>query len=407
MMPTSVLVPDAERRVGYWNDLTGVVLAEDVTTSWMQAFPYGVYKHPIYGQIAMTPERARRMADNVNGGVRGIDLAIDFDHQEGKAAGWIRQAAVHDDGLWVLVEWTPVGVEALKSRTYRYFSPEYASEWTHPKTGETYKDVLMGGGLTNKPFLKDILPVNLSEVLGGEWTLDSNGNVVFDDKIVKAKERGMDLLSELATLLGVQLSGDSSSDTETVVSALKAIFNKKATKEPVAGPDIQKLVDEHPTLKTLIERLEDQDKTIATLEAAHKLSESNRLLTEWRAGGTAKKFGLPAVLDDDVRGILLSAPKAMAESFAKVMSKIVETGLVALGEKAPRLPRPNEPGEGAEGDALKEVEQRTAELMRSANEKGTKLSEREALTILFRDDEDLYDRYRKASYAFETPGGEE
>lgn len=398
---------EAEQRVGYWNDLSGVLLSE-LVTGYMQAFPFGVYKHPLYGQIIMTPERARRMADNVNNNVRGIDLAIDFDHEEGKAAGWVKHAEVRDDGLWLLIEWTPVGVEAIQSRTYRYFSPEYAKEWTHPKTGMVHQDVLMGGGLTNKPFLKDILPVNLSEVLGGEWQYDDKGNVVFKGEIVN-KEREMGLLSELATLLGVQLSGDDTADTAVVVAAIKGAFAKKAPESTLSEAAIAKLVEENPAIAKLVERLETQDKTIATLEAATKLSESNRRLSEWKAGGTVKRFGLPAVLDDDIRGILLSAPSAIEQSFTKVMDKIVEVGLVPLGEKTRTRPRPDAGEDDTDDPAavLKEVDEAAKKLMTEAVAKGSKLTEVEALTILFRENEELYDRYREASYTFKTTGGEE
>ncbi len=48
--------------------------------SWIMAMPIGKYNHPMYGKIDITPERIQRFAANVNGGVRGIDLDIDYDH---------------------------------------------------------------------------------------------------------------------------------------------------------------------------------------------------------------------------------------------------------------------------------------------------------------------------------------
>ena len=45
---------------------------------------------------------------------------------------------------------------------------EFMDEFVHPRTGVKYHDVLNGGGLTNRPFLKGIAPVNLSELFAAE-----------------------------------------------------------------------------------------------------------------------------------------------------------------------------------------------------------------------------------------------
>ena len=34
------------------------------------------------------------------------------------------------------MEWTAKAWEAIKSKAYRYFSPEFDDEWSDPKTGE-------------------------------------------------------------------------------------------------------------------------------------------------------------------------------------------------------------------------------------------------------------------------------
>ena len=127
--------------------------------------PLGKYSHPIYGEIDITPDKVQRFANNVNNRIRTTELDIDYDHKEynGEAAGWVKQAEPRENGLWILVEWTAKAWEAIKSKAYRYFSPEFDDEWSDPKTGEKYTDVLFGGGITNRPFLKDILPLNLSE----------------------------------------------------------------------------------------------------------------------------------------------------------------------------------------------------------------------------------------------------
>ena len=96
-------------------------------SKWIQAMPLGKYMHPMHGVIDITPERVARFADNVNKGVRGQALDIDYDHKQhnGKAAGWVQKAEARPDGLWILVEWVKDAWDDIKSGAYRYFSPEF------------------------------------------------------------------------------------------------------------------------------------------------------------------------------------------------------------------------------------------------------------------------------------------
>lgn len=399
-------------RTSYFVDLSQVVpLTEGSTEQWMHAFPFGQYKHPLYGDIIMTPERARRMALNVNEGVRGIDLAIDYDHNSGPAAGWIKQAEVRDDGLWLYIEWTPDAAERLRKKEYRYFSPEFTSAWTHPKTGVKYRDVLVGGGLTNRPFLKDLVPVNLSEVLGGEWTKDAEGNVLFNDQLLFGSSTGgnMELLKKLAAALGVTLADDATEDQ--MMEALTGAITK--LQEPPTPPptpitgltetEVAALVEQHPQLKTLVEQHRADQTRIDALEAASKLSEANATLAEWKTPSADRKFGLPVSLNDEIRGFLLASSSAQATAFRKIVDSVLKGGLVPLGETRTVPRTPSDPADI--NSVYTEVEKEVAALRKAAKDRGDELSEAQALQMLFSEKPDLYDKYREASFAF-TEGGE-
>lgn len=159
-------------------DLTAVRLTEG--RAWLHAFPLGRYLHPVHGPLEFTAQRLQRIADGVNRGVRGVALALDYDHRGdvakgGKAAGWIDYAEVRGDGLWLSVNFTAEALAEVRAEAWRYLSPEFAPEWTDPRTGVAHTDVLLGAALTNRPFLRDLAPIAASE--GAIHTPASPGGV--------------------------------------------------------------------------------------------------------------------------------------------------------------------------------------------------------------------------------------
>lgn len=149
-------------------DLDTVKL-EDNGYTWLHTMPIGTYNHGVWGKIEFTVDRLLRFAQNIKSKVRGVDPDVDYDHKDDpakgkKAAGWVKDAKVDTSGLWLAVEWTPEGRKSIQDREYRYISPEFKDKWTHERTGESFQDVLFGAALTNRPFLKDLLPITMSEI---------------------------------------------------------------------------------------------------------------------------------------------------------------------------------------------------------------------------------------------------
>jgi hypothetical protein len=188
---------------------------------WIQAFPIGKWDHPEYGTIEMSLPKAVNMAANINAGVRGQDLDIDYDHKADRkdAAGWIERAEARVDGLWVLVDWTKEAFEKIKNKAYKYFSPEFMNVWTHPSSGQKFKDVLFGGALTNRPHLKGILPINLSEFEPTETIEDP-----------KKTER--ELLESIAAIYNVQFTEDTTDiQLKDAIAAMIANLKKQRAKK--------------------------------------------------------------------------------------------------------------------------------------------------------------------------------
>jgi phage I-like protein len=312
---------DEERepiKLGYWVDLKGVECSD---TSWIQAVPVGTYQHPSYGEISFTPDKISNMALNVKNEVRDTQLDVDYDHksQSGKAAGWITDAQARSDGLYLQVEWTDTATAAIKNNEYKYFSPEYQDKWKHPKTGTIHKDVLFGGALTNRPFLKDLLPVNLSELIG-----DQGEPTMADDSFV----------TSMRGILG--LDGEASDEAVLSAAELLVVQNETETvpsEVPVSSPDsipelvsaseetteMVALTETYPEVKALVDR-------VALLEVANKLSEVNLQMSEW---DNARPYTVPSVLRDRARKLLSEARSTELSEFIDELTKV---GMVALGE---------------------------------------------------------------------------
>ena len=372
------LVPATERRYGYLSDLSGLEFQEgEPTLSWIHAAPINrTYKHPLYGTIKFTAEKVNRMAQNIKAGVRGIDIAIDYAHRAGdKAAGWVRDAEVRSDGLWLLVEWTPAAAEAIRNKEFRYFSPEFVDTYVDAGgTGKTYKDVLLGGGLTNRPFLKDLLPVNLSEVLGETDTTEDPDNEA-------SKEE--DPMPEFLKKLREQLGLPEDATEEQILAAVKA-----SESDPQAsGADSEELR----------KKLDEAIDTIAQLKAAQRLTEVKYQLAEWQRGGEDRKFALPPALEEKVRDIMTKSSVQLGEQFAEFMNELLKVGLVSLEEKGAAGRRSRSENEGREEeDATKRFNDLVAKIL----EENPEMEIGDAVEEAARRDEQLYNEYRESAYTF-------
>lgn len=104
----------------------------------------------------------------VPGGTTFGQIPIDFSHEDYReAAGWITDLSVENGILYASVTWTTAGEAALKGGMYKCFSPSFwpacLGEWCDPEDwNTTATNVLVGGGLTNIPFFKDLTPIMAS-----------------------------------------------------------------------------------------------------------------------------------------------------------------------------------------------------------------------------------------------------
>lgn len=378
-------------------------------SKWIQAMPLGKYMHPMHGVIDITPERVARFADNVNKGVRGQALDIDYDHKQhnGKAAGWVKSAEARPDGLWILVEWVKDAWEDIKTGAYRYFSPEFVDEWVHPATQSKFSDVLFGGGITNRPFLKGILPINLSEILAESETETNEGNLMFTDEqraALLAKfglaEDADDQTILMALVTAATDAGDGTTPPEQAgeSAATTDVNNDGTAVQPEPGQatspssvtvkfteDLIKLSETNPVVKQLMENLESNNKQLKEMRDTSTVSAIQKKFSD-------NGYALPAtVINALTDTIKLSEDDRVTGAVIQMLSKIADSGLVKLGESD--VSTPNLHRAGGTVDYTKQLSEAAAKLAKDAG-----IDYGDAMMQVVMENPGAYESHRSDSY---------
>lgn len=333
----------------FWIDLTGEQFS-DSEPKWIQAFPLKKYFHPVHGEINFTPERAMRFADNVKNKVRGQDLDIDYDHKvkSGEAAGWVvdaeaklNEADPSRNGLWIAVQFTKDAAQKVKDKAYRYFSPEFKDSWTHPSTNQTFSDVLFGGALTNRPFLKDILPINLSEIIADEPKLNEGGQVPNLKEILGLPDTATDEeVAAAAQALKDKNENpvvDPNKPNPTVDDKPTARTQVDADGNPVvqASESLVKLAEDNPELAKILSEHEALKSTVESLAASTRLSEVVIKLGEVKSDNRV----LSPAATEKLRDLAIKAPVQLGDEMIDLVKDVLTDGIVELGERGKLDPK--------------------------------------------------------------------
>jgi hypothetical protein len=382
-------------RAGYRSDLSAITLDESgdgPATSWVQALKIGSYNHPVFGEITIDDARSHRFAAHANARVRGIDMDVDYDHKARRddAAGWVVQTEARPDGVWYLVEWTDEAAEKIRRRQYRYFSSEFADEWTHPETGVTYQDVLFGGGITNRPFIKGMVPLNLSESEAAQARLAEEGPAPTGDG--GATEGGRVDLTKLRTTLKLS---EGTSDEDVIEAVLVKLAEASASKSPAKDDDVTKLAESNPVIAKLLAENAERERRLAEMETAMTFAEVKRSLAEVDAGTS---LAVTPAVKELAEPLLVKLPTKERAEVVAILRKFAEgSGTATLGGQPTSDPTKHAP---EAGDAVT----RFTELV-SQIQSQDKLDYRSAVNAAVNRDPSLFNEYRLATDMLKVSGG--
>lgn len=243
----------------------------------LQLMPLGTWNHPM-GEIAITPQRARRFAEQFKKNVAGQELPVYYIHSEktnlanpqyGKAAGWIQDVRDDDQlGVVVDIKFTPDGLEAVKKKEYAYLSAEYFDQVQLPHHTAPEQDVIVGAALVNRPHLKGMNPI-LNEETGHQFLLG------LADNPIKGGNPMDPILRQLCEQAQISLSEDQTELTEDQRTELNEFLASEKKKLDDATTKINLLEDQ-------IEETDPEKAKAKSLEEAG-FSEEAKLLSEYRA----------------------------------------------------------------------------------------------------------------------------
>lgn len=232
-----------------------IELADGATMSWVTITRTGDFSDPRYGDFKITTVQLEQMVANFNARVLGQDVFLDVAHRPSDgAAGKFVKLSVEGGRLRGLVEWTPFGIDAVKSRGFAYLSAEYHEAWVDNEAKKPHGCVLLGAGLTTRPVIKNLEPVLLS--LDGH-DHEPPARVAISPQLVKelSEQSNMNYLDQLkAKLLAMGLHAD-------VVTKLLA--QAKAQFDAVASDTVKSLALVDEWAKTG-QAVADQIKALAT-----------------------------------------------------------------------------------------------------------------------------------------------
>ncbi len=295
-----------------------VELGSDGTT-WVQLLPSGSFSARDGRGPYMTGSKAdmEKIVAATRSYLGSTDLMIDYDHQAvfgavpgvggaAKAAGWVKDFEVRDDGIFGRVEWTEAAAAAISAKEYRYLSPVFKPE----KSGRVV--LIKLAGLTNTPAL-DLMAVAANSQFEEDKSMDKLalilglGAAATDAAVIASVTELVGMSTAVAKLAGAK-DGASPAEVTTALEAFSTSYKEiakaagakdgavvsdvvAAVKTSVAAttPDPAKFipVDQFVALNTRVTELQQGISSKAAEDAVNSAIQSGKLVPALRDWGLA------------------------------------------------------------------------------------------------------------------------
>jgi len=359
----------------------------DGNAKWIQLYPYDSWDHPLFGTTTIDRDVAAKLKSSFVNKVKDQRIFTDYEHgmdkaKGNKASGELLEVDVRDDGLWGLVKFTDTAKEEIDNGEWNYWSTAHYDSWTNPHTNENFEYVLDGGALTNKPWVKGMLPLNFSELVvekitnemapeehqeplqGPDYTINQDdsadsgsrietppagedGTVPDRSDTVTTNEHeggnGMtpeELLAALREKLGIAEDADIVSHVDSLNAELEPLRELKKHHEsqrqfsdmfPEEFARMQKL--EEAQRDNMVKQFSDSLAGRRLARTTDKKDDEGNSITE------NTTYGLSALAVEEIGGLVkkFSEHNVNLEDFKSVMDTVFNGGIVDYGNKGSEL----------------------------------------------------------------------
>lgn len=248
----------------------GPRLLESANTNnevWVNIVNLGEYEHPEYGTIVFTEEHFRQWKANLERGVMGGRcengrpcIATDYGHamdenlppEMQKASGYIKDLKLEGNRVYALVEFTPRALEGIKNKEWSWFSVSVVDSLLDQRTGQDVGSALLGGALTNRPYIPDLEPIRLSDLRPSRATQLQRELAAREVEIARLKREKYDAEVK-ATLAALEQARIPPSVLGLVRPLLEADYEAKPTIKLARGGREQHLTPGKAAIEALME----------------------------------------------------------------------------------------------------------------------------------------------------------
>lgn len=337
----------------------------------------GKWRHPMYGEFSINKQTLEDFVRNFKDRVRKVDIGVDVEHRsyDGYVA-WFKDLFIEGNAVKATLEWTRKGAELLKDKTYRYFSPEIAFDYEDMETHEMYHNVIIGGGITNRPYFKGLKPLLASEGVSktdgdkrGEFTLFFNEDTMpkfaelfaelsKKDKITKAEFAD---LKKLYAALSEEEKADADGKPEDVEDKVETDGNGDGGNGDGAGNgngDDTAKANEAKTLSEAQAQIAKLNEQVANLTKSQRSTQLSEKVTKLVASEANREGAFLPTAKDKLQAFFETLNDKQIEQFNELVGLRAKEGI--LNEKGSH----GDEGDGAGDDAGV----RNSELVAKANQ---------------------------------------
>lgn len=247
------------------------------TISTVHMLKTGKFEHPWWGVLEFDRKVFGTMIKNFKDGVPYGKIALDFRHMpERGAAAWVNKVFEKLKGkngadLFFEVEWTPNGQLAVEEKSFLFTSIEFSESYKDNQTGKIYGPTILGGALTNRPFIKGLKPIAMSDDGSEILEFDEIEEVDDDMRTLKEIQEEIKTLNEAIGELKKAMGETPKPEHTDKLTELSTKLSEAITELD----KLSKTVGNTEHIKELENKLKENEEKVASLTESHQ-----KLLTE-------------------------------------------------------------------------------------------------------------------------------